>query len=80
MQTDKVTHATPCPKCGGRLIQRKDDQEETVRERLRVYHAQTAPVIAFYQRRGTVLRVNGIGPVEQVYASIKHQLTEEAKV
>jgi len=80
MQTDKVTLATPCPKCGGRLIQRKDDQEETVRERLRVYHAQTAPVIAFYQSRGTVLHVNGIGPVEQVYASIKHQLTEEAKV
>ncbi len=80
MHTDNVTPSTPCPKCGGTLIQRKDDQEETVRERLRVYHAQTAPVIAFFRKCGNVVQVNGMGSVEQINASIKRHLTEVAKV
>ncbi len=77
---DNVTLATPCPKCGSTLIQRKDDQEETVRERLRVYHAQTAPMIEFYRRCGKVVLVNGMGSIEQVNASIRDHLAQEAKV
>ncbi len=80
MYTDGVTLETPCPKCGGKLFQRKDDQEETVRERLRVYHAQTAPVIEFYRKRGRMLFVHGIGTVEQVNAEIKSHLATEANV
>ena len=80
MHTDNVTLATPCPKCGSALIQRKDDQENTVRERLRVYHAQTAPVIAFFQKCGRVFQLDGMGSVEQVNTSIRSHLTEEAKV
>jgi adenylate kinase len=40
-----------CEKCGGELVRRKDDEPEAVRNRLRVYEAQTAPVIEWYQRR-----------------------------
>lgn len=80
MQADNVTLATPCPKCGGKLVQRKDDTEATVRERLRVYHAQTAPVIDYYRKRGCMLFVDGSGSVEQVNAAIGTLLTEEAKV
>ena len=78
MQTDHVTLSTPCPTCQGKLIQRKDDQEDTVRERLRVYHAQTEPVIEFYRKRGKVLSVDGSGSVDQVRLAIKNLLAEKA--
>ena len=41
-----------CDNCGGRLIQRKDDTPETVRERLKVYHMETEPLVGFYAQRG----------------------------
>jgi len=41
-----------CDHCGGRLIQRKDDTPETVRERLKVYHKETEPLVDFYAERG----------------------------
>jgi adenylate kinase len=41
----------PCDKCGGRLVRRKDDEPEAVRNRLRVYKAQTEPVIMWYAER-----------------------------
>ena len=41
-----------CDNCGGKLIQRKDDTPETVRERLKVYHTETEPLVAFYAARG----------------------------
>jgi adenylate kinase len=48
-----------CHDCGGRLVQRKDDEEAVVRNRLQVYHHQTAPLIDYYQDRPTYCRVNG---------------------
>ena len=41
-----------CDSCGGKLIQRKDDTPETVRERLKVYHTETEPLVDFYAARG----------------------------
>ena len=41
-----------CDNCGGKLIQRRDDSPETVRERLKVYHAETEPLVDFYAARG----------------------------
>jgi len=41
-----------CDNCGGKLIQRKDDTPETVRERLKVYHTETEPLVDFYAQRG----------------------------
>lgn len=48
-----------CDTCGGELYQREDDQEEVVRERLNVYHAQTAPLVEFYSARGLLVGVDG---------------------
>jgi len=45
-----------CDACGGKLIQRKDDEPETVKERLEIYHEQTEPLKAFYEKRG-LLRI-----------------------
>jgi adenylate kinase len=45
---------------------RSDDNIDSIRQRLKVYHAQTAPLIDFYERRGVVRRVPGMGSVEEI--------------
>ena len=48
-----------CDKCGGAAVQRKDDTPETVIERLRTYHEQTAPLVDFYGNKGRLVKVQG---------------------
>ncbi len=48
-----------CDRCGATLTIRKDDAPETVKERLRVYHQETEPIIRFYEERGLLRRVEG---------------------
>ncbi|NMC70874.1 MAG: adenylate kinase [Myxococcales bacterium] len=52
--------------CGGTLLQRDDDKEATIRNRLRVYHEQTAPLLAYYERQGVLRRVDGSGAADEV--------------
>jgi adenylate kinase len=59
-----------CDKCGGALTQRADDTEETVRNRLAVYHKQTAPVIEFYKTKGQFKTVDGMQSMEAVFNSL----------
>ena len=59
-----------CDSCGGKLVQRKDDTPETVRDRLNVYHEQTEPVKAHYEKAGKLKTVEGIGSVEEIKAKI----------
>lgn len=49
---------------------RSDDNEETIRNRMSVYHEQTAPLISYYDERGKLSRVDGIGTTEEVFARI----------
>ena len=48
-----------CSKCGGTLVQRKDDHPDTVKERLNVYHEQTEPLKAYYEKQGKLCIVEG---------------------
>jgi adenylate kinase len=48
-----------CDRCGGELYQRPDDREETVKERLNVFLAQTVPILDYYENQGKLIRVNG---------------------
>jgi adenylate kinase len=59
-----------CDKCGGELYQRADDNEETVKSRLEVYHNQTAPLIDFYSQKGLLRRVDGTGSIQDIFAEI----------
>ena len=59
-----------CDRCGTKLVQRNDDKEETVRERLRVYHADTIELIPYYRPRGLIREVPGRGDIEEIYANI----------
>ena len=60
-----------CDKCGSSEFKRRpDDNEETVRKRMEEYRAKTAPILPFYEERGLVRQVDGMGSVEEVAASI----------
>ena len=61
---------TVCERCGGELYQRKDDTEETVGNRLKVYSEQTAPLIAYYSERNVLLNIDGVGAIDEVFARI----------
>jgi adenylate kinase len=55
----------------GRHQGRKDDRPETVRERLRVYHAETEPLVAYYDERGLLRRVDGAGDADAIEAAVR---------
>jgi len=55
-----------CDKCGGELYQRDDDSEDTVRERIKVYHAATQPLLDYYRRLGLLAEADGVGRPEEV--------------
>ncbi len=59
-----------CDRCNGELYQRKDDSEEVIRNRLKVYHEQTAPLIDFYQSRKKLYTVDGNKKIEMIFAEI----------
>lgn len=63
-----------CDKCGGNLYQRDDDKEETVKKRLEAYHQQTEPLIAYYQKQGVYLEIDGTQAIDKVYADVKASL------
>ncbi|MDP3048362.1 MAG: adenylate kinase [Thermodesulfovibrionales bacterium] len=59
-----------CDKCGGELFQRDDDKEETIRKRLDVYDAQTAPLIDYYKKKGILKSVMGIGNIDEIFKKV----------
>lgn len=61
---------TDCDKCGGALYQRKDDNEETVGNRLKVYNEQTAPLIQYYKDKKVLINIDGVGTIDEVFARI----------
>lgn len=64
-----------CTNAGGELIQREDDNEETIRNRLDVYRENTEPLIAFYRKRGKLVTINAEGSIDEVYARLVEALT-----
>ena len=59
-----------CDACGGELIQRADDSLETAKNRLKVYHEQTAPLIQFYEGKGCLARIDSSLPVDKGFAAL----------
>ena len=66
--------STVCKNCGAEVIQRKDDSEETIRNRLKVYTEQTAPLIDYYRGKGILRVVDCQGTVEENFALVKRAL------
>ncbi len=65
-----------CDVCGEKLILRDDDQPETVKKRLNIYHDQTQPLIDYYTEQGILLEVDGTVDMEEVFAQITKGLGE----
>ncbi|MEC4675981.1 MAG: adenylate kinase [Nitrospirota bacterium] len=59
-----------CDKCGGELYQRDDDKEETIKKRLEVYEAQTAPLIEYYSKKGILKSIQGIGSIDEIFGKV----------
>jgi adenylate kinase len=59
-----------CDACGGRLRHRADDNEETIGNRLRVYEAQTLPVINYYKEQGLLRTVQGVGEIPHIFKAM----------
>jgi adenylate kinase len=68
---DPPKHEGICDQDGSRLLQREDDREETIRRRLEVYHAQTEPLSAHYDRAGLLRRFDGSRDADEVHAHIR---------
>ncbi|MBE6069450.1 MAG: adenylate kinase [Clostridium lundense] len=66
-----------CDVCGSELIQRKDDSEETVRERLDVYSKQTQPLIQYYSDKAVLSTIDGTREIKEVFENISDILGSE---
>ncbi|MBA3060463.1 MAG: adenylate kinase [Nitrospirae bacterium] len=74
-QMYNVYYSTPkkdgvCDKCGGELFQRGDDKEDTIKKRLDVYDAQTAPLIDYYNKKGILKSVMGVGNIDEIFNKV----------
>lgn len=59
-----------CDRCGGKVVERADDHEETIRKRLSLYHSQTEPLKAYYENKGILRTVDGLGSPDEVFERI----------
>jgi adenylate kinase len=59
-----------CDKCGGELMQRDDDKEATIKNRLDVYEKSTAPLIDYYGKKGILKSVEGVGSIDDIFNKI----------
>ena len=70
----RLNGGTHCLRCGGELYQRKDDNPETVEKRIRVYNAQTAPLIEYYKKKGLLFNVKSNTTPEDVFEKVAAKL------
>lgn len=69
--------AGTCDKCGSTdMTRRADDNAETVAQRLEAYHAQTAPLIAYYERTGALSRIDAMGAIEEIASNLSQVVTK----
>lgn len=78
-ETGAIYHLTfnpPPADVADRLVQRGDDTEEACVKRLEKYHSETAPIVPFYEKKGLLKRVDGVGTPDEVTARLKSALAE----
>ena len=67
-----------CDECGEKLVQRKDDTYETGLERLKTYRESSAPLVEYYNKKGLLFEVDGLGDIDQIFEKIKEGLSDKA--
>lgn len=76
LENKKSEKPGTCDKCHSTLIQRKDDQVETIKERLKIYHEQTEPLKEYYKREGKLVEIEGNKSVEETESLVLKSLEE----
>jgi adenylate kinase len=71
VEFDPPKHEGVCDQDGSRLIQRDDDKPDVIENRLRVYHEQTEPLVAYYDEQGLLRRIDGTRPAAEVHDHIR---------
>lgn len=74
VDVDPAARVAVCDRCGGALVQRADDREDTVRARLEVYERETAPVLDYYRKAGLLRDVPGTGSRDEVFGRVAKSL------
>lgn len=74
IETNKPKKDGICDVCGGKLIQREDDTEETITNRVRVYYEKTRPLLDYYRSTGQLVDIQGSGKIEEIFKEIKNSL------
>ena len=69
-----------CDRCGADLIQRKDDNEETVKNRLKIYHEVTEPLISYYKKEGILEEIDGAEELDKVFEKVKRIIHERSRI
>ena len=68
-----------CDVCEGELIQREDDKPDVIKERLRVYHEQTEPLVEYYREKSVYHGINGEAEIDEVFRDICEVLEERVE-
>ncbi len=79
LHVDDTESVAACKRLGGRIVIRADDEPEVILQRLRVYDAETEPLIGFYEARGLLHRISAAGKPEEVHAQIVGILEQAAR-
>jgi adenylate kinase len=74
LENNPPANDSVCDRCGAEVIARADDTEEAVRKRLESFHRQTMPVATYYESKNILRKVDGIGPVDEVFERIEKSL------
>ena len=74
LENNPPANDSVCDRCGAEVIARSDDTEEAVRKRLESFHRQTMPVASYYESKNILRKVDGIGPVDEVFERIEKSL------
>lgn len=74
---DFIGDRNDCPTCGAKLAIRKDDNPETVKERLQVYKLQTEPLIEFYSKQNKIINIDGDCSIDDVFKQIEKALEND---
>ncbi|MFH1722217.1 MAG: adenylate kinase [Candidatus Altiarchaeota archaeon] len=77
IKSDPPKNENSCDQCGSKLSQRKDDNEETIRRRLAVYHEQTEPLKQYYKEKGLLHEVDGTKGIEEIQNAIADIIEED---
>ena len=75
--TDPPKKKGVCDKCEGKLVRRVDDESEVIKKRLEEYQEKTEPIVAYFEEKGILEKIDGEGSIKQVFEEIKKRLKEE---